>query len=441
MLIHFSVRNYKTFKEKATLNLVASNYDTTTRESENVFLADPFSLRLLKSAVVYGANASGKSKFIEALAFMRRFVLSSSKESQIGEIINVDPFRLSTETEKEASEFEIIFVHNNQQFRYGFEITEKEVCAEWLFYKPHTKQIELFYRDQQAFKVHRTFSRASLLVKEKLVRSNALLLSVLAQFNDEMAVSILEWFKNVRVISGLREDGYKAYTMSKTNQPSHKEQILGLLKKADLGIHDITIEELDVENLPSDFPRELRELMEQHLKEEGARLMSDVITTHRKYNEKNVPVEKIFFSMKDDESSGTSKFFALTGPVLNALENRHVLVIDELESKLHPNLVCQLVALFNSQKSNPYQAQLIFNTHDTNLLSSGLFRRDQIWFTEKDKYGAAKLYSLGDFKTDEVRKEENFEENYIRGKYGAVPVLGNFESLIQFESLENETKR
>ena len=127
--------------------------------------------------------------------------------------------------------------------------------------------------------------------------------------------------------------------------------------------------------------------------------------------------------------------------MLNVLENGYTLVVDELDSKLHPNLVCKIISLFNSKDLNPKNAQLIFNTHDTNLLSSGLFRRDQVWFTEKDKYGAAKLYSLADFKSDEVRKNEAFEENYVRGKYGAVPFLGFFESLINQKMLfrdENE---
>ena len=133
--------------------------------------------------------------------------------------------------------------------------------------------------------------------------------------------------------------------------------------------------------------------------------------------------------MDDDESSGTRKFFALTGPILDVIENGYTLIVDELDSKLHPNLVCKIVSLFNSAELNKKNAQLIFNTHDTNLLSSGLFRRDQIWFTDKNKFGEAKIYSLADFKSDEVRKTESFEENYIKGKYGAIPYLGFFNNL------------
>ena len=180
--------------------------------------------------------------------------------------------------------------------------------------------------------------------------------------------------------------------------------------------------------------------MEKKIREDGAEYFLDVLTTHRKYDANKNHVGEIQFSLDKEESSGTKNFFAITGPILDSLENGHVLVVDELDSKLHPNLVCKIVSLFNSTKLNPKNAQLIFNTHDTNLLNAGLFRRDQIWFTEKDKYGASKLFSLADFKSD-VRKTDKFEENYIKGKYGAVPVLGNFDNLMNPQTLllhENE---
>jgi AAA15 family ATPase/GTPase len=158
-------------------------------------------------------------------------------------------------------------------------------------------------------------------------------------------------------------------------------------------------------------------------------LISDVITTHKKYDLNKKTFVDVMFSLIKDESSGTKKFFALAGPILDVIENGLTLIVDELDSKLHPNLVGKIISLFNSMDFNPQNAQIIFNTHDTNILSSGLFRRDQIWFTEKNKIGEAKLYSLADFKSDAVRKTESFEENYIRGKYGAVPYLGFFDNL------------
>ena len=442
MLIQFSVRNFRTFKEKATLSLIA-NYDKETRETENISDSNVFNLRILKSAVIYGANASGKSKFIEALMFMKRFAIDSSKESQKGEEIDVEPFKLNSESEKQPSEFEVIFLYKKEMFRYGFEVDKDQVVSEWLYHKPKTKEVELFYRDFQKFEIHSTkFTKGATLVREDLIRDNALLLSVAAQFNDATCESIIEWFKNLKTISGLKEEGYQGYTMAKTKDPEHKQKILELLKAADLGIQDIELEMFDITKLPKDMPKELVDMILKRSKEDKTEFFSDILTTHKKFDNSKKHIGNTNFSLDDDESFGTRKFFALTGPVLDAIENGYTIVVDELDSKLHTNLVCKIVSLFNSQKPNPKNAQLIFNTHDTNLLSSGLFRRDQIWFTEKDKYGEAKLYSLADFKSDTVRKNEAFEDNYIRGKYGAVPFLGFFDDLIHKNlSLQDENEK
>lgn len=408
MLIQFSVRNFRTFKEKATLSLVASNYDKE-REAENISVDEKFNLRLLKSAVVYGANASGKSKFIEALGFMRGFAISSSRESQQGDKIPVEPFKLSSESENAPSEFEVIFIYNEIMYRYGFEVDSEKVVSEWLYTKPKTKEVELFYRDLQSFETHtRSFNKGATLVKEGLVRSNALLLSVAAQFNEEISLNIIEWFRNTEIISGLKENEFRNNSISKIKEVEEKIQLLDFLRKADLGIVDIEILEVKTgpfENNPFDA----------------------ILTIKDKYN-KHIKSGKALMSLNLDESEGTRKYFYLLGPIIDALRKGSVLVIDELDSKLHANLVEKLVLLFNSAKLNPANAQLVFNTHDTNLLNSGTFRRDQIWFAEKNRYGEARLYSLADFKTDSVRKSEAFEDNYVRGKYGAIPYLNMFEN-------------
>ena len=443
MILQLSVKNYKVFKDTSTLSLVASNYDKDTREDENVFLDAKFKLRFLKSAVLYGANAAGKSKFIEALVFMKQFVLTSSKDSLKGEQIAVEPFRLNVDTLKLGSEFEMIFTLKNDIYRYGFEVNREKIIAEWLYHKPKTKEIELFYRDFQEIVYHPTkLPKANILIKEELLRDNALFLSVLAQFNDKTAESILDWFKNLKTISGLKEEEYLQDTMEMTKDKAQKERILAFVKNADIGIEDFKLKKhvygaIDFDkdtDIPNDLKTALKGLnsyVERHAKENAIEIFSDVITSHKQYDSNGKYTSDIQFSLKNDESSGTRKFFALIGQILKTIDTGSTLFVDELDSKLHPNLVCKIVSLFNSKKLNPNNAQLVFNTHDTNLLSSGLFRRDQIWFTQKDRYGATKLYSLADFKTDEVRKNEAFEDNYIRGKYGAVPFLGDFEDVIQ----------
>lgn len=443
MLLQFSIKNFRTFKDKASLILVASNYDKETRETDNINQDEKFNLRILKSAVVYGANASGKSKLFEALGFMKHFVITSSKESQKGDKIDIEPFRLNSESEELPTEFEVVFIHNNVLYRYGFEADKEKIVSEWLYYKPKTKEIELFYRDGNNYETHeRNFSKGKTVIKEGLVRDNALLVSVSAQFNESTSIAVIDWFKNLKYISGLNESGYQGFTMSRTEDPNHKAGILELLKAADLGIQDIKLQKVEIDKLPKEMPKELRDRIIKEVNEDKAEFISDVLTTHKKYDSTKKVIDNVNFSLDDDESSGTGKFFALTGPILDVIENGYTLVVDELDSKLHPNLVCKIVSLFNSKELNKKNAQLIFNTHDTNLLSSGLFRRDQIWFTEKNKFSEARLYSLADFKSDEVRKKELFEDNYIKGKYGAVPFLGFFDNLNNLLPLyENEGQK
>ena len=439
MLLQFSIKNFKTFKDKATLSLIASNYDKDTREDENIYTEEKFGIRLLKSAVIFGANASGKSNLLGALAFMRSFIIDSSKESQKGEKINVKPFRLSEETENGPSEFEVIFLVNQEQYRYGFETTQQKIISEWLYHKPKTKEIELFYRDGNSFDTHeRNFAKGGTIAKEGFVRDNALLISVAAQFNEKEAITVVDWFKKTQTISGLHEQGYQGFTLNRIEDLTYKTKILELLKVADLGIQDIKIQKFDVDSLPIGVPENIKETIAKKFELKNVEFI-DVLTTHRKYDSNKMVISNVSFSLDDDESSGTQKFFALSGPILDVIEKGRTLIVDELDSKLHPNLVCKIVSLFNSKEFNKKNAQLIFNTHDTNLLGSGLFRRDQIWFTNKNKYEEAKLYSLADFKSDEVRKNEPYEDNYIKGKYGAVPFLGFFDNLINALSQhENE---
>jgi len=442
MLIQFSVRNFKTFKDEAKLTMFASNYDKASREVENVFEVPQFNLRLLKSAVIYGANASGKTKLLNAAGVMKDFIINSSKESQEGEPINTDPFRLSSIMEDKPTMFELIFIHKAEMFRYGFEATKESVVAEWLYYRPKTKEIEIFYREGQEFNLHATkFKKGTFLVKEKMVRSNALMLSVAAQFNDTLAKHIFEWLRQFRQLSGLREDDYMGFSLHKASEKGGKSKILDWMKNADIGIDDIRVKTMNVDDLAPDLPDDLRTELLEKLKNKDTKLYSDLITVHAKYDGTNNQVGVAEFQLFEEESSGTRKFFALSGPIIQALDNGEVLFVDELDSKIHPNLVCKIVAIFNSKESNPKNAQLIFNTHDTNLLSSGLFRRDQIWFVEKDRYGAATLYPLSSFKTNEgARKSDNYEDNYILGRYGGVPALNDFENNFQPETMVTNEK-
>ena len=394
---------------------MATNHDKT-REIENVSSSNNYNLRVLKSAVVFGANASGKSKFIEALMFMKHFVINSFSNGQKGDKIFVDPFRLNTESENEPCEFEVIFIYESILFRYGFEANKKQIIAEWLYYKPKIKEVELFYRSLQNVEMHsRSFKNGVITVTNQLIRENALLISLASQINEDFATKVILWFKSLSVISGVQEHEYLENSTEKINTSFGKSKILTLLNSADLEIEDIINKKNRFNELDN----------------------SDILVKKFKFSNK-LKFEQVEFNLNIDESEGTKKYFYLIGLIVDSLDNGSCLFIDELDSKLHPNLVCKIISLFNSKKLNPKNAQLIFNTHDSNLLSSGLFRKDQVWFTEKNKYGEAKLYSLADFNSGEVRKKESFEENYLRGKYGAIPYLGFFDDLVESNLLQND---
>ncbi|MEN9612523.1 MAG: hypothetical protein RLZZ628_3337 [Bacteroidota bacterium] len=426
MLVQYSVENYKIFEQEAKISFVASNY-YHEREPENVVDFPHFGLRLLKSAVIYGANASGKSKLFESMRFAKGFILSSSKDQQVDELIPIEPFKFSTQTIDAPSVFEFIFIHNEYMYRYGFEITKEKVISEWLYVRSKLKETELFFREEQDFKVNFHYFKIEDLIERQRIRPNALLLSTAAFWNDKLAVTLLGWFRNqLNVISGLREQHYIGYSMGKLQDLNTKNEILKFIKDADLGIYDLSPQKLDVNQLP--IPQNIKTLLAKK-KEETPDLFFDVITEHRKFNNLKMEVEKVYLSMDEDESSGTRKYFALSGPILETLKKGETLIIDEMDAKLHPNLTRKLIGLFNSAVTNPHQAQLLFNTHDTNLLDIDLFRRDQIWFVNKDRYGAACIYALSDMKG--IRKDDPIQKNYLEGIYGGVPFLGDFNALFK----------
>jgi len=422
MIVRFSVCNYKVFKDETVFSFVATNYDKKTREDENVAHIESPSLRLLKNAVVYGANASGKTKLIEAFAFMRYFVVNSSKDSASSEDIDTDPFRLNTESEIAPSSFELMFLIGEKLYRYGFEVTRKQVVSEWLYVQEKKRESELFYRDEDGVISFdkKKFAAWELITKANLVRNNVLFITTLAQFNDAVGIEIVTFFnESLKTISGLNETGYKGMILSKLVDFDYKKRVMEFLNFADLGIMDISKKEVEASFDDSDkVPQDIKKMILDDIQSQT------LLTKHQVYDAEHTPVDSRDFLMRKDESHGTQKFFYLTGPILESLMNGHTLIVDELDSRLHPNLVTRLISLFNSKETNPNNAQLIFNTHNSNLLDSKLLRRDQVWFVDKNMYGESKLYSLSDIKG--IRKDEQFEQNYIDGIYGGVPYLDDF---------------
>ncbi len=424
MLLEFSVGNFLSFKEIKTLNLVASSI--SDYKESNIINTDRHTL--IKGAVIYGPNASGKSNLIRAMSTMKRIVMSFHQSST--KILNVTPFLLNSETEKEPSHFEVLFQILNIRYRYGFEVTNKEITAEWLYESKKNAEKLLFIRQDDGIEVSSSYKEGENL--EEKTRNNALFLSVVDQFNGPIAKRIMKWFDNFITISGLSHEDYEMVTFKMLGNPKTAKSLIEFYKKLDLGFDSLKIskKEFNEKEIPEDTPEALVKLLVKDF--EGAFKFS-IKTFHKKFDKENKFVENEEFDMRSQESSGTNKVFNISGPVFDVLQDGGVLIIDELDASLHPLLTLAITKLFNSEIENKKNAQLIFSTHDTNLFSYGKYRRDQIYFVEKDAFGASDLYSLVEYREEDgkkVRNDRSFESDYIQGRYGAIPYIGNLSNIV-----------
>ena len=403
MLLEFCVKNFLSIKDDLKLSFVATTLKESLSAPNDVIRISDMGLALVRSAVIYGANASGKTNVLKAIAFYKSFIMNSFKNGQAGESIDVENFRLNASTVQEPTTMEATFTVGEYLYRYGFEVGEKAVHAEWLYRRMNrkrSKEVEIFYREETGVTVHAKSPLMQDLVNRKMVRDNALLLSTAAQFNETTAVDILHWLNDTQVLFCSEDDKMWLQAIRHLDDEKMRERIVRFAKYADLGIENIT------------------------------KIDNRIVSSHRQYDDEGRETNDVAFSFSGNESEGTIKYFSLAYPIIDALDNGKRLVVDELDSKLHPLLVRKIVTLFNSAETNPKGAQLLFTTHDTFLLSAGLFRRDQVWFTQKDNFGATEAYSLAEYK---VRGSSPFERDYLQGKFGATPIIGDMETIFTAE--------
>lgn len=414
MLIDFSVENFRSIKEMQTLSMSAANIVSKYKEldEQNIHkYSDKVSL--LKTKAIYGANASGKSNMIQAL---QRFIMIVGKSVKDDDILNytIENFQLSTETENKQTFFQLSFLLNNIYYRYGFEATKEEIKSEWLFGTPGKKEVPFFTREGKNIVVNETqFKEGKKVIDlysqsdNDIARNNSLFLGVVKSFGGNVAKDIVDYVSSILVVNHHVDSSLRGFAENALDKKENKIKIAQFLNGADVGIEDIDKIVLTNENDTSN---------DYFIK-----------TAHKKFNKDLKSEGNASFEMKSHESEGTKKMFELSPLVFEALKHSSVLIIDEFDTKLHPLLSKKIVELFNSYSNKG--SQLIFATHDTNLLSAKLMRRDQICFAEKDKYGASHFYSLADFKG--VRNDASFEKDYIAGKYGAIPFLGDFSAIIE----------
>lgn len=394
-LIEFSVENFKIFKERVTFSMA-------TREGEHSFNEN--GENLLKTSLIYGPNASGKTTLLEAIGDFKDFI-----EDPLNNFDNLifayNPFALSDKYDKPVF-FETIFVLEKKFFKYNLSILKDEILSENLYQiLSDGTEKKYFVRNKQEIDLFYDFKNSED-IKLK-TRKEVPFLYATSQWNVDLSIKIIKGFKNLNVITSYKSFLFRKLTIDFINSDkTKKEKILDYLKKADFSIDDLEVIKIKI-------PTES--------KEKASEDVDFVIFWHCKFNENGEKIGKKDFAFYR-ESLGTQKFFEILGPVIDTLENGKVLFIDEFDNSLHPLLTKAIIDLF--EKNNPNNAQLIVTTHDTNLLSyKDEFIKDQFWFTEKDGYGAGKLFSLAEFK---LRNDTEYSKKYLEGRFGALPFIESF---------------
>jgi AAA15 family ATPase/GTPase len=398
MLIEFTYSNFLSYKDETSLLMTPVK---SFKEHNDTHILKNNGFQLLKTAAIYGKNGGGKSNFISAMGFVKRtihnsFADSLKKEEDRGRK-NYN-FKLNERSENLPSCFEVSFLlEDDVIYRYGFEINGFEIIKEWLFKKVGT-ETPLFERNRNKFKINSTsFSEGNKYKKD--VNSNVLFLSHLAQNNTNVASKVFEWFKNLNVVSGLDDRHYKNVTKNLLIEVPEFKAWLSLAVKF-----------LEISNIEASKDK-------------------NIVTYHNIFDENNVVVNSVAFDFEREESQGTKKLVYLLGAIYDTLMKSKVLFIDELDSKLHPNLSKKLLELFH--RLNLRNAQFIFTAHDAVLLDKELFRRDQIWFVDRNKFGASELYPMSEFNAEVVRNTSDYRKKYLDSVFGAAATLDITDELIK----------
>lgn len=398
MLVNFTFKNYRSFRNEMTLSLEAASIqelsEAVVKSCED---------KLLPVAVMYGANSSGKSNVLKALRAMRDVLLNSVKLNPKDKL-EADPFLLDMSSATEPTSFEIQFTLEGSKYRYGFDYTADAIIAEWLYEKRcGEREFELFLRSGNEYKISKTrFGEG--IGKQAATPANRLFVSLVAQLNGKLSQSILDWFSRIEYMSGMDDKDYAGKTLEMLlDNTNGSNEIRKFFEEANLGFRQLKVEA-----------------------EKGDENKIKSETIHCLYDSEGKAFGVRSFSTEKMESEGTKKIIEIAGPIFDAILNGKILVVDELDAKLHPFLTRKIIGLFMNRQVNSKCAQLLFATHDTNLLNIQYLRRDQIWFTEKDKSDSSELYSLVEFRDEagnKIRNDRNIEKDYINGRYGAIPFL------------------
>jgi len=427
VLLAFRGENVRSFRDEFVLSVVATTVAEPDVRRSVHWREGGSTIDVLPVAGLFGANASGKSNALRAMADMRDLVLGSFRRGTPTGGLPQRPFRLDPEAVNRPSRFEIDLVLDGVRHQYGFTFDREQVIDEWAVHFPKGRSVLLFSRKGLEVELgarERARGRAA----TELLRPNALFLSTAASANHPLLLPLYGWFeRNLLLAEAQSRDRRQLITARMLDDPKHSLKVLEFLRAADLGIEGAKTKELDPK-LRERLERVMQVLLEDEIA--AAEAPIDEMLVNPSLLHRGVSGE-IEFEMAE-ESLGTLVWFGIVGPVVRVLSDGAVFLADELDASLHPVLVAHLVALFQDAETNPRRAQLVFNSHDTTLLGDSamerleggpgrrLLGRDQIWFTEKANDGATRLYPLSDLAP---RKDEATERRYLAGRYGAVPIV------------------
>ncbi len=387
----------------------------------NTFFIDNDKTKLLNGALLYGSNGGGKSNLLDGIGFMKDLVINSSKEKQAHEQIEVTPFRLSTETLNKPSLFEIEIFITNTHYKYSFVVNREKVLIEHLSQVDGKKEIDLFKRVYNSESLEYDYSISDAFVQtdpidHKIVRENALMISVSSQFNGKTARNIVDWFQSISLLSGTNYLDYIDYTAELLDNPQYGSTLKRLLVEANLGFVDVEVEKKKItSDMLDGLPADVKKIM-LSVKQDITR----VKTIHTKREKNGRPVGRIEFDLLADESLGSQKFFALLGPIYDSLKNGTLLVIDELDARLHPYVSRLILDFYLTAANNPNKAQFVFTTHNPQFMNKDILRRDQLILVNKSEEESSEVYSIYQHEQN-IRNDASYDKEYMSGKLGAVP--------------------
>lgn len=418
MLISFALTNYACFRDREELTLEPAR---RTDDDERSFATGSQRVpRLHRAAVVFGANASGKTRLVQGLAFVQQFVIGSSSKGQVGDPIPYEPFLFDAQTRSIPATFEVSFIQNGAVYEYSFSVDRERVHDERLLHWPRGgRQRMLLDREYDSAVDRESWSfgasvRGSKKAWQASTRPNALLVSTAAQLNSKVFIPVVEWFRNLRVVpAGALNAACTIRTVHE--DPAARQRVLQMLRDADIPLVDVRTREeaVRIEDLgpPPEILKEMKEAGQTTIYLPEADLGHAVAGS-----------SKPCFLDLDQESDGTQMLFSFAGPWLDVLDHDRVVVVDELDRSLHPHLTASLVRRINSasEGGKEKRSQLVATMHEATMLEEDL-DRSQVWFVEKDRQTeAARLTPLSDYRP---RKRENLMRGYLGGRYGGVPVL------------------